>query len=151
MKAASLTGENMTLYFFGIFLAVGANVFYHLCQKSIRVEAHPIVSLLGTYLVAIAATLIILPFLSLKGGLVGQFRQLNWASYILGLAIFGLEMGFLLAYRVGWSLSTAALYSNVCVGLILIPIGLLFFSEHLNYSNMIGLVLAFISVYLLSQ
>ena len=49
-------------------------------------------------------------------GIGGGLKELNWASYALGLVVVLLEVGFLLAYRAGWKISLAAVYSNVAVG-----------------------------------
>ena len=45
--------------------------------------------------------------------------------------------------------SIAALYTNVAVTIILIPIGLWFFKEHLSSTNIVGLVLAFAGLVLM--
>ena len=141
----------MFLYWFAMVLAVTANVFYHLSQKSIRVEAHPLVSLMVTYLVAFTASALLLPFFPLKNSLLVELKTLNWASYTLGLAILGLEVGFLLAYRAGWNISIAAVYSNVAVAVVLIPLGLFLFAEQLNVYNSAGLILAILSIFLMSK
>jgi multidrug transporter EmrE-like cation transporter len=59
---------------------------------------------------------------------------------VLGIAIIGLELGFLLAYRAGWNISLAGLVSNVIVGLVLLPVGLLLFQEKLTPLNLAGVV-----------
>src|SRR2546427_109265 len=84
-------------------------------------------------------------------GIVLSLRELNWASYGLGVVVISLEVGFLLAYRAGWQVSVAALYSNVAVGLLLIPIGSLLYRETLTISQGAGIVLAVISLILMSR
>jgi len=69
----------------------------------------------------------------------------------LGFGILLLELGFLLAYRAGWNLSTAALASNVTVALVLLPIGLLAFREQLNAWNWMGVVLALAAIVLIGK
>ena len=78
-------------------------------------------------------------------------RQLNWASYALGLVVVLLEVGFLLAYRAGWKISVAAVYSNVAVGLLLLPIGYLFYREALTATNILGIALAVVALVLMSR
>jgi multidrug transporter EmrE-like cation transporter len=65
----------------------------------------------------------------------------NWASVALGVAIVGLELGFLLAYRAGWNISVAGIVSASLVALVLIPVGLTFFKEKLTPLNLLGVVL----------
>ncbi len=130
----------MWLYYFAIFLVVVANVFYHISQKSTPADVHPLFSLTVTYLTAAVFTLILLPFFPLQEGVVASFKKLNWASFSLGIAIVGLELGFLLAYRAGWNISLAQFFTTVIVTLVLIPIGLLFFQEKLTLVNVVGIL-----------
>ena len=50
------------------------------------------------------------------------------------------ELGFLLAYRSGWRISVAAVATNVAVTLLLVPIGIVIFKDHLSLRNVIGLI-----------
>jgi multidrug transporter EmrE-like cation transporter len=65
---------------------------------------------------------------------------LNWASYLLGVSIVGLEVGFLLAYRAGWNLGLAAVLVNVAASLVLVPIALLAFKDQLSWVNIAGVL-----------
>ena len=116
-------------------LTIAANVGYHLSQRSIDAGTNPLVSLQITYAVALLVTCAALPFFPSQTAAPwpAQLRSANWASYALGVAIVGLELGFLLAYRAGWKVGVAALYSNAAVTLLLIPPGILFFQERLDF------------------
>jgi hypothetical protein len=69
-----------------------------------------------------------------------SFDKLNWAGAGLGIAVPGLELGFLIAYRPGWSLSSAGLLTNVVVGPALLPVGLFLHRERLSPVNIAGVV-----------
>jgi predicted permease len=142
----------MGFYLGSMILTVISNGVYHLSQRSIHPRVNPLVSLLLTYAVAMAATLVALPFFGERGeeGWLGQVRSANWASYALGLAAVGLELGFLLAYRSGWRVSIAALVSNALVTLLLVPAGLLFFCEGLDGRRAAGVMLASAGIWLMS-
>lgn len=131
----------MNLYYFAILLTIISNIFYHLCQKSTPANADPVLSLTVTYIVAAIFCVLMYPFFSNDINLLDSFKKVGWSSYALGFAIVGLELGFLLAYRAGWNISLAGIVSNVAVGLLLIPIGLLLFSERLSLVNISGIVL----------
>lgn len=131
----------MNLYFLAIALTIISNVFYHIFQKSTPTNANPIISLTVTYLVATIFCILMFPFFAHDVNLYDSFKKVAWSSYALGFAVVGLELGFLLAYRAGWNISLAGIVSNVAVGLLLIPIGLLFFSEKLSLINIVGIVL----------
>lgn len=141
----------MSLYFIAIGLAIGANVAYHLCTKKVDGAINPFLSLAVTYLTAFIASAALVPFAGLTGGWAAQWSRVNWASYGLGLSIVFLEFGFILAYRTGWTLSTAALYANVAVGLILLPIGILYFAEALAWRQLLGIAFALLGLVLMSK
>ena len=140
----------MNLYVGSIGLTIAGNIAYHLLNKSVAPNAHPFASLVATYGVGLAVSLAVLT-IEVKGGVVEGLRHLNWASYALGVVVVLLELGFLLAYRAGWNISAAALYSNVAVGLLLLPIGLLAFRESLTAANAAGIVLAVVSLVLMTR
>ena len=138
------------MYWLAIVITVVANIGYHLSQKSIDSEVNPYVSLSVTYAVALAISLILAAVTAPSHDWAVAIKSSNWASVALGGVIVGLELGFLLAYRYGWSLNLAALYSNVVVATALVPIGWLWFAEHLSVSRAVGLVLALFSIGLLT-
>ncbi len=125
-----------------IALTILSNVLYHLLQKSIPGNVNPMLSLVVTYLVAATATLLLIPLFPLHSNLGTELRKINWTSAGLGAVIVGLELGFLMAYRAGWNVSTASLVANTTVALLLIPLGLLLYKEHLTPLNLLGIVLA---------
>jgi uncharacterized membrane protein len=129
------------LYYLPIILVIISNVFYHIFQKCISPDANPVLSLIVTYLTAALLSMLILPLYLKDSSLAVEIKKVNWASFALGASIIGLELGFLLAYRIGWNISVGALVANSCVALLLIPIGVLIFKESLNPHNVIGILL----------
>jgi len=139
----------MWLFYFTIILTIVSSVFYHFIQKSTPSTVNPITSLFVTYIVAILLCSIAYPFFSDNDGIVASFRKLNWTSYALGVAIFGIETGFLLAYRAGWDISLANIVSAVTVALILIFVGLFFFHEKLTITTALGVLLCIAGIVLI--
>ena len=131
----------MWLFYLSIGLTIVANLFYHFSQKYTPSNVNPIVSLIITYGTAIIFCLIILPFFAEGERVIDSVRKINWASFMLGIAIVGLEMGYLLAYRAGWEISLAALVSNVIFTLLVIPIGVLWMQETFSLVKLIGIFL----------
>lgn len=86
-------------------IAIVATFFYQILQSSIPSTVNPVVSLTITYTTALILSLAVLFLFPGKIDLIGSFKQLNWASFGLGFAVIGVEIGYLLAYRQGWSLS----------------------------------------------
>lgn len=141
----------MFLYFFSLTIAVLGLTFYHIAQKSIPSNVHPIISVLATYVAAFIATLFLLPFFPAKEGIITAIKNLNWASYGVGIAIIGAEIGFLLAYRSGWNISLLNIIANILVTLVLLPLGIFVFREKLNFYQILGLVLSIAGLILLNK
>lgn len=128
----------MFIYFFSIVLIVASNVVYNIAQKSTPQNANPFAALLVTYLTAIIITLLAFLFNRSGKGIIQSFEELNWTSLVLGIAIVGLELGFLLAYRAGWNISVGSLVANILLALVLIPVGILIYHEGFSYYKIIG-------------
>lgn len=139
------------LYIFSIVLVIISNVFYQIIQKSTPHDSNPILSLIITYFTAAIACLVILPFYPGKEELSIALKKLNWTSVSLGIAIIGLELGFLLAYRAGWSITTAGVFANVTVALVLIPVGIMAFKEQISLTNLSGILLCIIGLALITK
>lgn len=131
--------KNMFLFYFSIALAIGSSALYHFVAKSTPSNVNFSVSLLVTYAVAFIVTLLTLLFFPLKNGLTAEFKQLNWASIVLAVAIVGIEFGFLLVYRSGWNLGIAAVLVNVAASLILLPVAVFVFRDKISWVNILGI------------
>jgi drug/metabolite transporter (DMT)-like permease len=141
----------MLLYYAAVGLAVLSNLFYHISQKLTPSGANAGLAITVTYLVAMGVSLVMLwLFFPLKTGLGPALRQLNWASVALGVAIVGIEFGFLLAYRAGGDISLAQIVVSATVTLVLIPVGLAFFKEKLSWLNGLGIVLCLAGLVLIN-
>ncbi|MGE5508357.1 MAG: EamA family transporter [Chitinophagales bacterium] len=141
----------MWAYYSAIGLVVVSNAAYHLAQKATPAKVNPFLALSVTYL---TAAMISTALLALTGGLVHlvpALKRLNWASVALGAAIVGLEMGFLLAYRAGWNISLAQVFSTIIVTLVLLPVGLIWFHEQLRAENLVGILLCLAGVLLIAR
>lgn len=70
---------------------------------------------------------------------------------MVALGAASIEIGFLLAYRVGWNISIAPVASSVAVALLLIPIGLIAFKEHLSIANVLGIMFCVVGLILVTR
>jgi uncharacterized membrane protein len=135
-------------------LSMAAVVFfyivYHLCQHNIPQTTNPAASLIVTYVLCLILSAFLFFLFPANQGLVKAFRDVSWISYVLAFGVVGLEAGFLFVYRTGWKLSTAAIYSNVSVAVLLIPFGILFFKERLSFINAVGILFAVAGIVLMN-
>ena len=141
----------MKLLYGSLALTIAGNVLYHLSQKSIPGGVHPIVSIVASYVTAIALSIVISIVFPLKDPLLVEVKRLNWATIAVGLSIVAVELGFLLAYRAGWRVSLASITANTTVALILLPTGVLLFRERVTPTNAVGLVFCVIGLVLVTR
>jgi drug/metabolite transporter (DMT)-like permease len=145
------TGTVMQLLWLS--LAIASTVAYHVIIKLMPAGANPVLSLMATY--GSVALLLGGALLLAPGG--GEFawrdevRQLNWTAVALGLAIIGLDLGFILLYRTGFEVSLGALVTQTAAAMLLVGIGVLVFREQLSLSNGFGIVLCLVGLWLVNR
>ena len=141
----------MFIYVLPIVLIVASNVVYNVCQKSTPQSANPFSALLITYLTAAILTLIASTFYKTDKGFLQSFNELNWTSVALGVAIVGLELGYLMAYRAGWNISVGSLVANILLAIMLIPIGILFYKEGFALTQIVGVAFCIVGLILINK
>jgi drug/metabolite transporter (DMT)-like permease len=103
-------------------------------------------ALVVTYATSTVLSIVLIPLFPMSTSFVEMIKKLNWVSVKLGIAIVGVEIGYLLAYRAGWQISLGAIVSNVAVAVLLVPIGILLFREKLTTVNYVGIVLCIVGL-----
>ena len=139
------------MYVFSILLIVVSNVVYNICTKSTPGHINPFTSLLVTYLTAALLVLLAGRFFPSERGFVQSFGHLNWTSLVLGVAIVGLEFGYIMAYRAGWNISIGSLVANILLAVMLIPVGVYLFREGFGANKVIGTVLCLAGLTLINK
>ena len=135
----------MINYIWPITLVIISNVFYHVCAKSVPSAMNPFASLSITYGVGAAVSLI-LYFVLGRGNLISEYGKVNFAPFILGLAIVGLEAGYVYAYKAGWPVSSAQIVQSAALAIILIFVGALLFKEHITPNKIIGILICLVGL-----
>ena len=134
-----------------IIIVICSNTLYHVCSKSTPRDANMFMSLIVTYLVATASSIAFYLFSVQNRGLVLDIKSLNWTSILLGIGVFGIELGFIKMYRTGWDISAASLLTNSAISILLIFIGLIFYREHLSSNQMIGIALCLAGLFFFNR
>jgi drug/metabolite transporter (DMT)-like permease len=144
-------GKMMLRFLIPVGIAVAATFLYHIAAKLTPVNVSPLLSLAVTYLLAALFCVALLFFFPLTTSWTAELGRLNWASVGLAVAVTGIEIGFLLAYRVGWGVSLTTIVVNVSAAALLLPTGLLLFQERINPINLIGVLVCLIGLAMINQ
>lgn len=137
-------------YIWPVLLILGSNIAYNLMTKSTPVQVNPFASLTVTYLVAAVFSFILLLFSS-SGHPLADFREVNWTGIVLGMAIVGLELGYICLYRAGWNISVGSLVTNVLLAACLLVIGLIVFKEAVGVKQMLGIAVCLCGLVLINM
>src|SRR4029077_2195620 len=119
--------------------------------KSIPKSIDPAAALIGLYATSLAGS--VLTYLVLKPGPVALQVGSYWHPMVaaVGIGALVIELGFLLAYRSAWPVSTASVIANALVAVILVPLGAAVFREPITVERAIGVVLCLLGVTLLQR
>jgi len=142
---------NKIVAFAPLLLAVFGGVVYHLAAKSIPKSIDPSAALIGLYATALVGAVV--TYAMLRSGPPTLRPGAYWHPTIaaVGLGALIIELGFLLAYRGAWPVSTASVLANALVAVILVPAGVLVFREPITLERAIGIVLCLLGVTLLQR
>lgn len=92
----------MFQYIWPLGLVVLSNVFYQICAKEVPEKMNPLASLTFTYLVGAVVSLILFYIMNKDASILKEYQKMNWAPWILGVVIVGLEVGYIYAYKAGF-------------------------------------------------
>lgn len=128
-----------------------SNVFYHITAKSIPSDVDAFFSMAVTYVVGAIVSIAL--YLTIGNGesLSTQFSGLNWAPFVLGLAVVGLEVGAIFMYKVGWEVSVGNIVQAIFVAIALLIVGVLIYKEALTVSKVAGIAACLVGIYLLNK
>jgi len=140
----------MIAYIWPVALIVLSNTMYQVCAKSVPDRMDPMASLTVTYLIG-AVLSGGLYFLLGGRSLMQEYHRLNWAPLALGVAIVGLEVGSIFAYRAGWQVSTKYVMQSAFISVALLVIGYLVYHEALSWSKVLGMAICLAGLFLMNR
>ena len=140
----------MLSYIWPLGLVIVSNIFYQICTKSVPEGMSPLASLTVTYLVGAAASAVLYFVLNRDGNLLREYARVNWAPFVLGIVIVGLEVGYIYAYKAGWPVSTAATVQSAFLAVALLALGLLVYGEPLTLRKVIGAAICLAGLYFIN-
>ena len=141
-------------YIWPLSLVVISNILYNVATKSAPQKISPLAALVVTYLVGATVSAVLYFALPGEGGsknLLREFSFLNWAPFVLGIVVVGLEVGYIYAYRAGWPVSTAATVQSVFLAVALLLVGAIFYKEPITAKKGIGVAICLAGLYFLNS
>ena len=136
----------MITYIWPIALIVLSNTIYQICAKSVPEGMNPFASLTVTYLVGALASAVLYYVSGSRGNLMKEYGKLNWAPFILGIVIVGLEAGWIYAYKAGWQVSTGFIVQSAFLAAVLMITGYLIYHEALTWNKIVGVAVCLIGL-----
>ena len=142
----------MSIYmFWPILLAVFADIFYQICAKSTPEMLNPFAGLTITYLVGAAISLGVFYLTSGGQSLLAEWKNINWTTFILGLAIVGLEAGSIYMYKAGWNINTGYMVKSIILACALIAVGYFVYKESFTLNKAAGIAVCLLGLYLINK
>lgn len=141
----------MFYYIWPLGLVVISNVFYQICAKSVPERVNPLASLTVTYLVGAIVSLILYYILNKNANIIEEYKQINWAPFVLGIVVVGLEVGYIYAYKAGWQVSTAQLVQAAVLAVILIFVGYMLYKESITWNKIVGIIVCLVGLGLINM
>jgi drug/metabolite transporter (DMT)-like permease len=149
-EKTKMSKGNKIMFYLSALIAIIGAVSYQFFVKKVPAQINPVVSVIGLYMAVLVMGFLVLPFFPAEGGLVKQFKQLNWVQLVMAASVLLMELGFLLMYRYGWTLSTGNIVTGVVINIALVALGVFLLREKLSLINIIGVVISIAGVALIS-
>ena len=134
-----------------IVLVVFSNIIYQICAKEVPKDMNAMASMTITYFVGAVCSAIMYFVMNKNGNLLQEYMKTNWAPFFLGVSVVGLEVGFIYAYKNGWSVSTASIIQSVFLAVALIIVGAVLYHEEITANKVIGIVICLIGLYFINK
>lgn len=141
----------MFAYIWPIAVVVIANTLYQICAKSVPDNLDPFASLTVTYLVGALLSFILYCTMNGNMNILREYGKVNWATFVLGLAVVGLEVGFIYVYRAGWPVSTAQIVQSAFLAVILLFVGFAVYKEVITPSKVVGMAVCLVGLYIINK
>ena len=122
-----------------VLVVVGANTIYNISTKSTPANVNAFASLAMTYVMAALSSVVLFFLTSDSKNLFAELAKTNWTAYALGIAIIGLEFGYICIYRAGWKIGVASLVANISLACVLLVVGYFFYKEVITLKQLLGM------------
>lgn len=134
-----------------ILLVILSNTIYNICTKSTPGNVNAFGTLMITYITAAILTAIIFVFMVKPENVVAELSHVNWTSVVLGIAIVGLELAYIFAFRAGWKVSSASIVANIGLAIVLVFVGAILYGENITLKQLGGILICAVGLFLINM
>ncbi|HHU90826.1 MAG TPA: EamA family transporter [Clostridiaceae bacterium] len=134
-----------------IALIVISNIFYNICSKETPAAINPFASLTVTYIVGAVVSLVLYFTINKSSSFMQELKGINWSSFVLGLAIVGLEAGSIFMYKAGWQISSGHIVHSIILTICLVFVGALIYREVITITKIAGILICMFGLYLINK
>lgn len=124
-----------------IMLIVISATLYQVFAKGVAAGVNPFAALTITYIGACALSMALFLLTSRGASYFAEVRKLNISSLLLGFSICFYELGYVLAYRGGWTVGKLQPVVSVFSLISLTTVAMLVYKEHISALNLAGLAI----------
>ena len=141
----------MLSYIWPIALVIFSNTVYQVCAKAMPTSINPLASLTVTYTMGAVTSGALYFTINRDGHLLREYTQLNWVPFVFGIALVGLEAGYIYAYKAGWQVSTAATVQSSFLAVSLLIAGFVLYREPISANKVLGLLICMVGLYFINK
>ena len=145
------TNANGIMYYVSALVAIIGATSYQIVVKKVPSDLNPLVSMIGIYIMVLPICLILLLVLGRGLDLSAEIHKLSWRQPALAVGVIMMEIGFLLMYRNGWTLSTGNLVTGAVINILLVFVEVFGMGAELQIKSIVGIVLCLVGVRLLNS
>ena len=132
-----------------LLIVVGANTIYNISTKSTPSDVNGFASLATSYFIAMIGSVVMFFLTADSKNLLVEISKTNWSALALGIAIVGLEFGYICIYRAGWKIGVASLVANISLACVLLLVGLFVYKEVITLKQLFGMGICAIGLMLI--
>lgn len=134
-----------------IALIVLSNVIYNICSKETPSAINPLAALTVTYIIGAVVSLVLYLTITKGGSLIQEYKNINWSSFVLGMAIVGLEAGSIYMYKAGWDISSGQIVHSIILAICLVIIGASVYHESITATKIAGILICMLGLFLMNK
>lgn len=138
-------------YVWPIALVLLSNTVYQICAKSVPDHTSPFAALTITYLVGAIVSAMMHFITHPTVNILKEFTKMNWAPYVLGVVVVGLEVGWIYAYKAGWQVSTGSIVQSAFLSVILIFVGFILYHEPITWNKITGIGICLVGLVIINM